>query len=195
MGFHRALRFELPQTPQSCSDIPFHQVGSHNAKRSSHGHAMIVDPWGKVLADCGGVRSDGDAASGVASTENDDAGIVKVAPVDLDKLRKIRREMPIWNHRRHDVYGEILARFHYVKTSAFSQNAVNVNNAAVSASLDDGDAGYRFGSEVILSPDVVFHETRLSFAFVNRKPVLPGHVLIAPRRIVKRMKDVSERLT
>lgn len=24
------------------------QVGAHNGKRSSYGHSMVVDPWGKV---------------------------------------------------------------------------------------------------------------------------------------------------
>jgi bis(5'-adenosyl)-triphosphatase len=37
----------------------------------------------------------------------------------------------------------------------------------------------------------VFHVTRLSFAFVNLKPLLPGHVLVSPRRIVPRFNDLS----
>ena len=28
------------------------QVGNHSEKRESYGHAMIVDPWGKVVANC-----------------------------------------------------------------------------------------------------------------------------------------------
>ena len=30
------------------------QVGSHNEKRTSYGHSMVVDPWGKVLLDLPG---------------------------------------------------------------------------------------------------------------------------------------------
>jgi len=29
------------------------QVGKHNEKRESYGHAIIIDPWGRVLADAG----------------------------------------------------------------------------------------------------------------------------------------------
>jgi bis(5'-adenosyl)-triphosphatase len=37
----------------------------------------------------------------------------------------------------------------------------------------------------------VFHLTRLSFALVNLKPLLPGHVLVSPRRLVPRFNDLS----
>jgi bis(5'-adenosyl)-triphosphatase len=37
----------------------------------------------------------------------------------------------------------------------------------------------------------VFHLTRLSFAIVNLKPLLPGHVLVSPRRSVPRFNDLS----
>jgi bis(5'-adenosyl)-triphosphatase len=37
----------------------------------------------------------------------------------------------------------------------------------------------------------VFHLTRLSFAIVNLKPLLPGHVLVSPRRVVPRFNDLS----
>jgi bis(5'-adenosyl)-triphosphatase len=35
----------------------------------------------------------------------------------------------------------------------------------------------------------VFYHTSLSFAFVNIKPLLPGHVLVSPCRIVPRLSD------
>ncbi|KAJ5805196.1 Histidine triad (HIT) protein [Penicillium riverlandense] len=37
----------------------------------------------------------------------------------------------------------------------------------------------------------VFHTTPLTFALVNLKPILPGHVLVSPRRIVPRVADLS----
>ncbi|OJJ58882.1 hypothetical protein ASPSYDRAFT_150713 [Aspergillus sydowii CBS 593.65] len=37
----------------------------------------------------------------------------------------------------------------------------------------------------------VFHQTPLSIALVNLKPILPGHVLISPRRVVPRVADLS----
>ncbi|USP73567.1 hit domain-containing protein [Curvularia clavata] len=37
----------------------------------------------------------------------------------------------------------------------------------------------------------VFHQTRLSFAIVNLKPLLPGHVLVSPCRVVPRFNDLS----
>lgn len=37
----------------------------------------------------------------------------------------------------------------------------------------------------------VFHMTSLSFALVNLKPLLPGHVLVSPLRIVPRVSQLS----
>ncbi|RAH45660.1 HIT family protein [Aspergillus brunneoviolaceus CBS 621.78] len=37
----------------------------------------------------------------------------------------------------------------------------------------------------------VFHLTRYSYALVNLKPILPGHVLISPRRVVPRVADLT----
>lgn len=56
------------------------QIGAHNAKRSSYGHSIIIDPWGKVLAELGG---DGQ------ETE------IAIADIDLDYREKIHREMPL----------------------------------------------------------------------------------------------------
>ncbi|XP_068883766.1 bis(5'-adenosyl)-triphosphatase isoform X5 [Aphelocoma coerulescens] len=47
----------------------------------------------------------------------------------------------------------------------------------------------RFGQHLI-KPSVVFLTTELSFALVNRRPVVPGHVLVCPLRPVERVHDL-----
>lgn len=59
------------------------QVGAHHSKRTSFGHALAVDPWGEVIGDCGG----------------SDAGLTLVQ-IDLQRLRDVRRDMPVQRHRR-----------------------------------------------------------------------------------------------
>lgn len=60
------------------------QVGRHDdgGLRQSWGHAMIIDPWGLVVARC----SDG---PGVA-----------IGEIDLDRVAEVRRGMPVQQHRR-----------------------------------------------------------------------------------------------
>ena len=57
------------------------QVGQHSERRQTWGHAMIVDPWGKVVAQV---------------TEGEG---VAVAEVNLGYLAKVRRELPALSHR------------------------------------------------------------------------------------------------
>ena len=60
------------------------QSGRHDDQglRQSHGHSMIVDPWGHVIA-----------------RASDGPGIA-LAEIDLDRVDVIRRSMPLSNHRR-----------------------------------------------------------------------------------------------
>ncbi|KAL8799779.1 MAG: hypothetical protein Q9182_005645 [Xanthomendoza sp. 2 TL-2023] len=67
------------------------QVGSHNEKRTSYGHSMLVSPWGEVMAELSG--------------EKKDEPEIAVAEIDLEGLEKIRKEMPLL--RRTDVYPEV----------------------------------------------------------------------------------------
>ncbi|KXX78222.1 putative hydrolase nit2 [Madurella mycetomatis] len=66
------------------------QVGKHNEKRVSYGHSMIIDPWGRVLAELGGTSGEPEIAT---------------AEIDHGLLHKVRMEMPL--NRRTDVYPEI----------------------------------------------------------------------------------------
>lgn len=68
-----------------CFVLAAAQVGAHHAKRTSFGHALAVDPWGEVIGDCGG----------------SDAGLTLVQ-IDLQRLRDVRRDMPVQRHRRDD---------------------------------------------------------------------------------------------
>ncbi|KAJ2661777.1 Carbon-nitrogen hydrolase [Coemansia sp. RSA 1200] len=70
------------------------QIGRHNSRRSSHGDAMIVDPWGTVLARC---------------ARNTNEPTLATAEINLDYLDKIRREMPVFNHKRSDLFPDLAA--------------------------------------------------------------------------------------
>jgi bis(5'-adenosyl)-triphosphatase len=48
----------------------------------------------------------------------------------------------------------------------------------------------KFGPWTIDASEV-FSKTSLSFAFVNLKPVVPGHVLVSPIRVVPRFADLT----
>jgi len=130
------------------------QTGQHNAKRSSYGHAMIVDPWGVVAAE---------VEEGVG---------VALAPIDLDKVARIRREMPVQHQRRPELYGQVEIR------------SLNNNDLP-----EDGEI-FNFGPVRGAS---TFRRTPLSLVFVNKKPVVAGHVLVVPRRAVARLDELEEK--
>ncbi len=58
------------------------QVGRHSANRQTFGNAMVVDPWGVVLARC----PDGEG--------------VCVAKFDRARLERVRLELPALKHRK-----------------------------------------------------------------------------------------------
>ena len=60
------------------------QWGRHDDQglKESHGHAMIVGPWGEVLAQ---------APDGVG---------IAMAEIDLDRIAAVRRAIPVAGHRR-----------------------------------------------------------------------------------------------
>jgi len=65
-----------------CYVLAANHGGVHNAKRETFGHSMIVDPWGRVLAQV-------EKGEGFAS-----------AKIDLNALHQLRAKMPVQSHRR-----------------------------------------------------------------------------------------------
>lgn len=50
--FHSDPSYLYPSISESQSYVlASAQVGSHNEKRESYGHSIIIDPWGNVLKD------------------------------------------------------------------------------------------------------------------------------------------------
>jgi bis(5'-adenosyl)-triphosphatase len=48
-----------------------------------------------------------------------------------------------------------------------------------------------FGTSILISATRIFYQTTLSYAFVNLKPIVPGHVLVCPKRIVNRFGELT----
>lgn len=65
-----------------CHVIAAAQWGSHGGGRTTYGHALVIDPWGTVLADCG----DGEGLA--------------MAEVRPDRTASIRATLPSLAHRR-----------------------------------------------------------------------------------------------
>ena len=58
------------------------QCGRHSPDRASHGHSLIVDPWGRILAAAG------------------DEPTIVIADCDTDGLKRVRASLPALLHRR-----------------------------------------------------------------------------------------------
>lgn len=79
---HWQVLLQARAIENTCYVIAPAQTGNHYAMRYTHGHAMIVDPWGVVLADAG------------------DAPGVAVAEINPQRLARVRGQMPSLQHRQ-----------------------------------------------------------------------------------------------
>ncbi|MGJ3247726.1 MAG: carbon-nitrogen hydrolase family protein [Elainellaceae cyanobacterium] len=78
---HWQVLLQARAIENTCYVIAPAQTGKHYALRQSHGHAVIIDPWGVILADAG-----------------DQPGVA-IAPIDPSRLTQVRRQMPSLQHR------------------------------------------------------------------------------------------------
>lgn len=70
-----------------CFVVAANQIGRHAPGLRTGGRSMIVDPWGLVLA------------------QAPDSETHVIADLDLDRLGRIRRDLPSLANRRPEVYG------------------------------------------------------------------------------------------
>lgn len=78
---HWQVLLQARAIENTCYVIAPAQTGNHYERRFTYGHAMIIDPWGNILADAG-------TKTGVA-----------IAKIDPAHLLKIRQQMPSLQHR------------------------------------------------------------------------------------------------
>ena len=57
--------------------------------------------------------------------------------------------------------------------------------------IENGNGDAQFGKFVIRA-DCIFYRSSASLAFVNLRPIVPGHVLVVSRRVVPRLRDLTE---
>jgi deaminated glutathione amidase len=70
-----------------CFVVAANQVGRHGAGFESGGRSLILDPWGRILAE--------------GSTDRE---ALLVADLDLEAQDEVRSRMPLLTHRRPEVY-------------------------------------------------------------------------------------------
>ena len=64
------------------------QAGHHENGRHTYGHSIIIDPWGRILAEAG-----------------ESAGEVVMARIDPDEVAAARSHIPVLNHERLGLEG------------------------------------------------------------------------------------------
>lgn len=98
-----------------------------------------------------------------------------IAEIDFNHLSDVRKRLPVFTDRRPDVYGNVIP-------------ATKVYSHQPKALFE----GFQFGEKALVTPEQVFVKTAHSIGFVNHRPLLPGHVLVAPLRPnVKRFADLN----
>jgi predicted amidohydrolase len=75
---------------QQCYVIAAAQYGQHNPKRCSYGHSLVVNPWGEVVVDAGGVDRPVVEPPSIVTCD-----------IDLSNIQSVRERMPISVHRKN----------------------------------------------------------------------------------------------
>ena len=86
-------------------------------------------------------------------------------------MSSVRQNMPVESHRRTDIYGI---------------------GVACDVEPIDESVSFKFGQSATIPSTCLVFQTRLSIVSVNKKPVVPGHLLVIPKRPgAKRLEDLG----
>ncbi len=78
---HWQVLLQARAIENTCYVIAPAQTGTHYQMRQTHGHALIVDPWGNIVADAG-----------------EEPGVA-IAEINPERLQQVRQQMPCLSHR------------------------------------------------------------------------------------------------
>lgn len=174
----------------------FHDVSLNRMKLIIMFAIQIVDPWGKIIAEC----------------DKNDSTVpqCQTANISLESLLDIRKRLPCFDHRRDDIYALAPVRMITAKESLVPLNAPFTPIPVVK----EETPYFRFENNPV-AKSTTFLETPSSIAFTNIRCVVPGRklnlnhrknyapfnswilfvsrwidVLVATRRCVSRLKDL-----
>lgn len=83
---HWDLLMRSRAVDNQCFVIAVSPARNPQSSYQAWGHSMIVDPWGRIIAEAGETES------------------IIYARLDFKQLEEIRQQLPLLQHRRHDLY-------------------------------------------------------------------------------------------
>jgi len=90
-----------------CFVVAAAQVGTHNLKRASYGHSIIIEPFGAILAEAPKIDASIDMATppeertreAIAELDRRSEPCMIIAELNFEAMRLIREKMPLAAHR------------------------------------------------------------------------------------------------
>ncbi|CAF0910546.1 unnamed protein product, partial [Rotaria sordida] len=103
---------------------------------------------------------------------NLDSPLVRTIDIDLGYIEQVREKMPIIQHRQRDLYKLI-------------------SPTTIIVPIDDKNEEKIRCGQLEIRINQIFFRSTLTLAFVNKKSVVFGHVVVSPFRCVERFSQLN----
>ena len=80
----------------------------------------------------------------------------------------------------------------YLQHKSITSNRIAQSSIVTSRSMSSSDTQQQLFGRFKISPNQIFHKTDLSFALVNLRPLVPGHVLVVSNRVAPLLSDLKD---